>query len=251
MFNAYVSSPSLSTSLLVSVVVYLASLALPPDPALWNLRTALLPHITCVRDEIMLQLPGSFHALQALDILAMHAPLGALPLQLVNPRSLGVARGQILSINSISESLRFGNLFKTMIFSQVAYAWDLGDAWLYMSLRADEASGTLEDEVTRRPVSLSEVRDVAEAMMANENAGIWMGGLESQDYAGVLGKLAVCDRLARLGQAHDGLSRIREALDAAATEPNLDLVEAVIEELKYYGSRLEAIDSRFEAIVSE
>ncbi len=251
LFEAYLSSPSSSSTLLLSVVLYLASLSLPPDQAATNLRTTLTPYIISLRDTIMLQLPESFLALKALDLLLTHAPLGALPLQLINPRLIGVAAGQSLAATHISESLAFPMLFKQINRGHCIGAWDSTDVWLYISLRAAEASIALEAEVTKRPAGLSEARDLAEAMMAAENADTWRRGLEVRDPAEALGKLAVCDRLARLGQVHDGIARIRGAMDAAAAEPNLDLVEAVVEELKYHSGRLEAIDSRFDALLGK
>ena len=216
-----------------------------------SLRSILTSHITSLRAAIMLQLPVSFHALQALDLLAIHAPLGVLPLQLVKPTSLGIARGQIHASSIISESLAYASLFKQFRNSGIFHTWESADAWLYLSLRANEASSALEDEVTKRPATLNEARDLAEAMMTGANTEVWRSGLDGHDPAGVLGRLAICDRLARLGQVHDGIARIRGTMDAAAAEPNLDIVEAVVEELKYHSGRLEAIDGRFEAIVGE
>jgi len=128
--------------------------------------------------------------------------------------------------------------------------WETIDVWTYLSLCATEASMALEDEVPKRPAQLNMVRDHVDRLMSGENVEIWRRGME-RDPTDALSRLAICDKLARLAQVHDGLSRTRGALEAAASEPNLNLAEAVVEELKYYTARMEVIDSRFDALIGE
>ena len=216
-----------------------------------RLRNTLTPYIITGRDAHLLQLPQSFHAIQALELLSVHAPLGVLPLQTANPLTLAVGRGQINAATSISERIEFPMLMKQILQEGLARSFEISDTWLWLSLCAAEATAALEDESTKRPANLTSARDLAEALMASDSHEIWHRSLETRDAVEVMGRLAVCDRLARLGRVHDALGRMNSAMEMATQEPNLDLVESLVEELKYYLGRVEAIDMRYDALVCE
>ena len=215
------------------------------------MRNTLTPYIVAGRDTHLLQLPLSFHAIQALELLSVHAPLGVLPLQTANPLTLAVGRGQINAATRISESIAFPMVMKRILQEGVARSFEMTDTWLWLSLCAAEANIALEDESTKRPASLTAARDLAEALMASESHELWQRSLDTRDAVEVLGRLALCDRLARLGRVHDALGRMNSAMEVATQEPNLDLVESLVEELKYYLGRVEAIDMRYDALICE
>lgn len=254
-FDRYATDASNCNSLLLSLVIYLASLALPTSDELTTLRTTLQPHIITLRDEILLTLPESFTALQCLDLLAVHAPLGVLPVQLANPRSLAVARGQIQAACHTSETLKFLTMLRHM--RQVSrykgavghQAVDEADYWLWISLVANTAGLVLEDESIKKPTHLQEAREYVDEYWGDDWHEIWSAGLHLFSPAQLIGRLSACDRVIRLTEVIDSALRIRGSLDAAATEPNYDLVGSTIEELKYLTERLDAIDARHDAIM--
>jgi hypothetical protein len=210
------------------------------------------PYITLLRDRVLVQLPSSFSAIQALELFSLHAPLGVLPLQDCDPRSLGVARGQHVAMSSISISLNFPGLIKTVATPQHPLSpWECSEAWLWFAMCCLEASIVLEDEVIRRPASLQAARELVDGFLDPSASHFWRMGLESKDPAELIGRLCVADRLSRLGEIHDSLERLRHALETAAQEPHFDPVDAIIEDLKYFARRLERLDQLHDAVLGE
>jgi hypothetical protein len=249
---AYTTSTAPDELLLISTVIYLSSLSLPNDDPVRRLRGSLIPYITLLRDRVLVQLPSSFSAIQALELFSLHAPLGVLPLQDCDPRSLGVARGQHVAMSSISISLNFPGLIKTVATPQHPLSpWECSEAWLWFAMCCLEASIVLEDEVIRRPASLQAARELVDGFLDPSASHFWRMGLESKDPAELIGRLCVADRLSRLGEIHDSLERLRHALETAAQEPHFDPVDAIIEDLKYFARRLERLDQLHDAVLGE
>jgi hypothetical protein len=247
----YTTSTAPDELLLISTVIYLCSLTLPAEPTITNIRNALTPFIILLRDRVLVQLPTSFHAVQALELLSIHAPLGILPLQLTDPRSIAMARGQHVALAGIATKLNFSAFFKNILRGIPRDPWDQADCWLWLCVCCLDASVALEDEGIRRPASLQDARGLVENFLDPSSEHHWRMALESIDVSEVLGRLAVCDRLARLAEVHDSLERLRQALETAAQEPLFDAVEAITEELKYSFQRIEALDQRHDVILGK
>ena len=257
LFSNHAADGTTSSALLLSLVIYLATLALPNDDELFNIRATLTPYIVFLRDSMLLSLPQSFIAIQALNLLCVHAPLGVLPVQMTNPRSLAVARGQVFAASQIGAGLKFSSMVRHM--TQVSrlhggsdhMRWEMADNWLYLSTCVAEAALALEEEVVKRPESLPEARELIEDFWASNNvAGIWSTGLHVLSPPELVGRLALCDRIARLSEIIDSCLRIRTNLDTAACEPAFDIVRAIGEELKYLTERLDAIDTKHDSIMA-
>ncbi|ORX37820.1 hypothetical protein BD324DRAFT_623449 [Kockovaella imperatae] len=236
--------------LLLSLVVFIASLSLPIDPVFINMRSTLSPIINTLRDDVMIQLPRSVHAAQALEMLSLHAPLGVLPIKSVNPRTLSVARGQASSGMLIISSLDY----PTKVRNSTAYdtmtgGFHVDEVWTWMSLCAAEAGMALENESPPRPQSLDEARDLAERYLSPDRLDMWKS-TNSVPVSNLIGRLSVCDRLCRIGAVHDAYGSLRGALDVAAADTTFDLVTHVNHQVQDLTQRFEEMDRRHDAIMS-
>lgn len=256
LFERYAADASTSNSLLLSLVIYLASLPLPPTEELSALRSTLQPHILALRDEVLLTLPPTFTALQCLDLLAVHAPLGILPVQMVTLRNLAIARGQLGASKQIAETLQFNTLVRHM--RQVSryngtighLSWEETDNWLWLCLIANEACLVLENEAITKPTCLQEAREYVDEYWGDNYHEIWSAALHVMSPAPLVGRLAICDRITRLTEVIDCALRIRSLLETAAADPNFDVIGSTTEEMKYLTDRLEAIDAKHDAILA-
>jgi hypothetical protein len=224
---------------------------MPSTPDIIALRHSLTPFILSLRDTTLLQLPADLHALHALEILALHAPLGILPLQATNPRTLHPARGQVLASNAIAHYCAFPNLIRSMSHLSISNRFDMTDVYLNLNLCANEASLNLENEATIKPTNLAEARDGAEGLTSGNSFALWTMGAERQHPAEMVGRLAACDRVLRVAEVHDAVARLRGAIEAAANEPTFDVVGTVTEELKFFAQRMESLDQRHDGIMGE
>lgn len=250
--DAHSSDPSHSSALLLTTVIYLAAPpSSPADQLRADLRLRLAPHIMRLRSAVMLHIPESFSALQALDLLAVHAPLGALPLQLVDPGETGLPRGQRLAASRIADTLQFANLFKILALDHITNLFNTPDIWLHMCFVADEGSVALGDEVPKRPDGFEKAVEVAVTMLLSANEGIWRDGLRPGSITALLGKLLTCSRLGRLREVYNGMAEMSSALGRAAREPDSDLVGLVTAQLRLSAANLEATDSRVDNLIGE
>lgn len=257
LFSSHAADPTASSALLLSLVIYLATLALPNDDELSTIRSTLTPYIISLRDSILLSLPSSFVAIQALNLLCVHAPLGVLPVQMTNPRSLAVARGQVYAASQIGGGLKFNAMVRHMTQLSRLHGgpahmrWEMADNWLFLATCVAEAALALEEEVVKRPESLSEAHELMEDFWSsNTVAETWSTGLHVLGPPELIGRLAMCDRIARLSEIIDSCLRVRTHLDTAAGDPGFDIVRAVGEELKYVMERLNDIDRKHDAIMA-
>jgi len=256
LFNNYTTESSTSTTLLLSLVLYLSTLALPNDESLSSLRTTLTPFITVLRDDILLSLPQSFYAIQALDLLCVHVPLGFLPAQTANPRMIAVARGQVAAAVHIAHALNFSTMIRSMIHVsriegiQGHMSWETADNWLWLAMCINEAAMCLEDIKMKKPDSLAEARGIVDDFWRDDYSDVWSVGLHVLSPPELVGRLAICDRVARLSEVIDSAIRLRQALESAAADPSLDIVEAIVSEMKYITEKLESIDAKHDAIIS-
>lgn len=254
LYSIYNAEPSLSISLLISLVLYMSSMALPPSEELIRLRSTLTPYIITLRDATLLQMPVSFISLQALELLCVHLPLGALPLQFVSPHTLSVARGQVQIMLSTSSALNF-----SMLLRQITHIsgvggmnpWQVNDVWLWLAMCAVEATMSLEDEVPKKPTNVADAKEVVDRFLADDFQDTWRRFGETAGAHEVLGRLSVCDRISRLSEVLDCLGRLRNGLDTAANDPNYDLVGSTNEELKYFTERLAQIDAVHDGIMGK
>ena len=254
LFANYTSDPCPSSALLLAVVIYISTLALPLEDELNQLRDTLTPFIIALRDSILLQIPRSFLAIQALEILSVHAPLGVLPVQLISPRTLGVARGQVSTAVSISTAVNFPKLTRHLTsVSQIGgpSIWNESDVWLWLSLCLAEGSMTLEDETSRKPASFAEAHEMVEEFWSPEFRSTWQTTIGAVGGAELISRLSVCDRISRVSEVLDSLARVRNGLETAAVDPTFDIVGATAEELKYVTERMNSIDTKHDAILGK
>ncbi|WVR08187.1 hypothetical protein IAU60_005233 [Kwoniella sp. DSM 27419] len=252
MFSAYEEAPNSPIALLLATVVYVCTLSLPPDTFGQNLRSTLQPYILHLRNQLLLHQPRSFPALQALELCAVHLPLGTLPLQQTNLRTLAVARGQMNAAIQLMSALQFSSLVEQVITGPgMVFAFECSDIWLWLGLVADQAAITLEDLAPQRPDDLYRARSIADEFTDYaERSNLWQDGIRRTDVAGLVGRLTVCDKLARLDEVHTTTQRIRGALEASATNPHFDPVREIINEFERYEKRLVEVDRRHEIIMN-
>lgn len=253
LFASYSPSSDSSTTLLVAIVSYLSSLSLPNDSQIKRLRAILTPYICRLRDAVLLKLPKNFQTLQALELMSVHAPLGVLPLQLTTLRTLAVARGQTLAACHISTELSFPRLIEQLLMPPgLRYSFECGDLWLWFGLCAGEAAATLEDLVPRKPQHLSEARRLADTFTnTRENVELWRESVHREDAALLVGRLAVCDKLARMEELLDALTRIRGALEMSATDPDVDPVQGIVGEFELFSTKMAEVDRRQDSIMGQ
>lgn len=248
-FDKYSLSPAPEDQLLLSTIVYLCSLVLVPTPAVLQLRSFFRPRITFYRNRVLLTAPASFTTIQVLEILGLHAPLGVVPLQLVDPRSISVARGTFTLLCSISSQLKFPVFFKGIAANEAENLWNLTDCLLFLSLTALEASIALEDEYPKPPAALAEVRQISMTYLDESREYLWRNGRESIGSAGLLGRLGLFDRICRLGEVSESLGRLRVTLESAAMDTTFNPVDAISDEFAFFATKMEACDSRHDTIL--
>lgn len=192
-------------------------------------------------------------AIQALELLGVHAPLGVVPLQLIDPQSVSVARGPINLLHSTSCHLGFSTLFAGLASreSDTHRLWDLPDCLLYLAVAALEASMTLEDEVSRAPASLKETRGIATQYMDESHEYLWRSGVDTLAPSCYIGRLSLFDRICRLGEVLDSLERLRRVLDIAAADMSYNPVDAIAEEFTFFAQKMDRCDSRHDTLLSE
>lgn len=245
LFSMSRNSVDPSVILLAASALYVTSQSLPDDTDAKRMRVALGPSIGHLQHHILVQQPFSFHAIQALEILSLHAPFApVLPFQLTDPRTLAPARGLSGIATNISVSLNFQSLVNCGIDR-----WTNPDFWLWLGMCAGAAQMSLEDERPRKLAILTDARSASASFVAPESDGLWSSAATSDDPAELLGKLAVCDRLARLEELHDGIGRLRGTLETTAAVPNFNAVQTILDEFEYFTRRMTAIDKRYEEIL--
>lgn len=231
--------------LLLASAVFVASQSLGSDPEAQRLREVLAPTIQALQHSVLAHQPRSFHAIQALELLALHAPFSpVLPFQLADPASLGPARGLVGCALNIASNLNLNAMVNGPLEK-----WPNPDFWLWLGLRAAEAQMALEDERPRKPNHLGEARALTWALTSPENDQQWLSAASIDDHAELLGKLAVSDRLARLEEMHDTFFRLRGIMDTVTNVANYGCQQAVAEEIEYYHSRLVEVDGRHDKII--
>jgi hypothetical protein len=251
LFKLSVDRPSLSMQLLLSLSLYLSSLALPLDDETIRLRETLTPYIYALRDTIMTQLPQLFCAPQAFEILAVHAPFGVLPLDTTTLSSVALARGTIATARSILDETGAHSLVQAMVRSGDFHAFTVPDVWTWLSICSIDAQYKLEDEVIRIPTDFPEARTIAESFFEAEDTSGWVRGVHPGDYAEFIGKLMTCDQLVRLGTVLDFCTRTRDSLEAAFKDPTFDLVPAIDSMFKYSLKQLEKCDQRHDVLLGK
>jgi hypothetical protein len=250
MLNSTDDAAGPSRPLLISVSAYLSTLVLAPSVG-QRVREVLTPYIYALRDAVLQQLPQSFMTLQAIELLAFHAPFGVLPLDSTRLSSLVLSRGITTIAASVCTDLNAGLMVRQLLRISDTHAWMATDTWTWLSTCAIEAAYKLEDEVTRIPANLPDARNMAEMFFDPDDLDIWRKGVSIVDEADFVGRLHVCDKLLRTAEVLDSLSRSRAILETAAKDPHYDATEAMEGEFKYAFSRMERLDNKHDAIYSE
>lgn len=200
---------------------------------------------------MILQLPQAFPAVQALELLAVHAPFGVLPLDVTTLSSVALARGVVSTAVAISNNLNALNLIRVMTKLGSLHVFVNPDTWTWLSLCAIEAQYRLEDEVLRVPPAFLEARQLAEDCFEREDMEVWRRGVLPGDDTDFIAKLSTCDRLMRLGVVIDFLTRVRDSIEVVLGEPTYDLVSAIDSMFKYSLKQMEKLDERHEVILGK
>ncbi|WVQ75062.1 hypothetical protein IAR50_004671 [Cryptococcus sp. DSM 104548] len=253
MMIEYRRNPEPTIALLIATVVYLASAVLPPDATVRNLRNALDAYIYQRRDTLLLHHPNTFFALQALELFMAHCPFGVLPLQPTNLQNLGVAKGLTAAARAISAQLSFEQLVKQLLSGPgIKHNFYCGDLWLWLSLIASEAAAMLEESNPHKPKQLADARAITDSFLSLTDIGtcLWQGSIGEEDMSVLVGKLALCDKVARLEEVLDGMARIKGVLEHSTTDPNVDPVGGILTEFDEYTRRTEIVDLRYDAMMS-
>lgn len=216
-----------------------------------SIRETLTPYIYALRDAVLQQLPQSFTTLQALELFAVHAPYGILPLDSTRLSSLTFNRGTTHAAAGVSAEIGAGLMIRTMSRIGHLHSWLSSDTWTWLSICATEAYCKFEDEVAKAPASLHEARTVADVFYESSNLEVWAKGVEIADEADFTGRLYICDRVLQLAEVLESLARSRGHVETVAKDPTFDATAATLAEFKYSISRLEALDSKFHTIYSE
>jgi hypothetical protein len=246
LFKIHAASSDTSLTLLLATTIYLASWSLPSDSA-GGVRTKLAPLISHLQHRVLVHRPTSFYALQALEVLSLHAPFGVLPYEYTDLGSLAPARGQVTIATSILDRLDIEVSCSSVSLSS---QWENPETWLLLGVHTAEARLVLEVKFPRKPRGLGNARGIASIFTAPENSILWRIH-EPDEAPAVLGRLAICDQLARLEELIDALARLRGILEKAAETPGFDATEPVTEEFKAFDRRLEEIDARHDEILGE
>ena len=253
LFDRYNADPSPSSDLLLSTVLHLASSSLPFATEAEALRRRLTPRILGLRDEIVVSLPRSLAALQALVLLSIHAPFGHLAFQSVDLGTLTVARGQGACALSLATAMQIPGMVKHLMSADVNSGTAFNDPhlWLWSDLSVSQAALAFEDEISEKPTCLSSVQEIADTFLSLDRIQLWRQAIEHNPVSIVVGRLAICDRIARLSAVHDSFGRLRQSLLASATEFGFDMVEATDVELNHLKRVLTEIDYKHDSILRE
>lgn len=237
--------------LLLSTSLYLSSLGCPLAGETIRLRDTLSPYIYALRDSVMNQLPHLFCAVQALEMLAVHAPFGVLPLDTTTLSSVALARGTISTAKTILAEMNAIGLVRSMVRAGHLHAFNIPDVWTWLATCSMEAQYRLEDEVIRVPADFMEARQIAETFFEKDDMSFWLRGVRPGDDVEQLSRLSTCDEIVRLGIVLDFTTRTRDSLEAAFKDPTFDLVPAIDSMFKYTLKQMEKEDHRHEAILGE
>ncbi|ORX36357.1 hypothetical protein BD324DRAFT_651597 [Kockovaella imperatae] len=234
-------------SLLLALVIYLASTSIPSQTQ--QLRSTLIPLVTTLRSSVLLHVPLSLAAVQALQLLTFHAPFGTLPWEKVNYHSLSVGRGQLGSALSIHSALG-SRAFNLHFDMDPILLWDNPQFWLWMCLVADQGRLVLEDETTevRLPSQLSQAKVLVDRIMVPSTYDVWGNASSETDSAELVGKLGVCNRIVRLAAALDTICKFHQSLLSLADDGFHDHVAHVMQDLDEYNSQLRGIEQEHDHI---
>jgi hypothetical protein len=151
----------------------------------------------------------------------------------------------------MSTILGFTRLFNTLLVLSKEHAWMSSDTWLYISVTAAEMASTLEDEASRAPASLAEVRPLTTEWMQEENEQMWRDALQLYEPAELVGRLAVCDKVNRMAEVLDALERLRGVMDSVAADLTFNAGDAIQAEVNGYQANMELCDARYNAVMGE
>lgn len=248
-FDRLGSSSACNDQLLLSLIIYLCTFPLPPSSAVTQIRAHLRPKIAYLRDRVLLTAPQAFSTIHALDLLCTHGPLGVVPLQLADLSDLNAARGQLAILQSVGTGLGFKRLFNTFMMLGRDHNWISSDTWLYISVAATELAAALEDEVSRAPPSLADVRPLTSGWMEEGGERLWIDGLGKLEPADLVGRLALCDRLNRMAEVVDALDRLRGIMESVSADVTFNAVDAIQAEVNGFQANMELCDARYAAIM--
>ena len=234
-------------TLLLALVIYLASTSIPAQTH--QLRSTLTSLIGSLRDSLLLHIPSSLAAIQALELLSLHAPLGALPWEQVHFHNLSVGRGQLSTALAIQQSLG-SQAFSFRPDVDPFVHWEYREFWLWMSLVADQARVVLEDEVQelRTPPELADAKLLAERILASGSLHLWSDATSDSDCADLVGRLGVCHRIIRLSLVHETLKAYRSALEGLASDAFYNLVGDVTRLMNEFEVKQRTIEAQYDRI---
>ena len=250
LFDLWTTERSDSTSLLLALVVYLASCSIPRST--FMLRKTLSRYISAWRDRVSAALPSSLSALQAMELLSSHAPLGALPWDSINYRTMLVAQGQVAGASAILVSAD-SPVPTPAPDGDVDRLWHSDATWLWLSLIMTEARIALEadEQYVSTPSRLAVAGALARRFVCQDLHYLWTMRTDEAGLARLLGKLSICDGLLRVELAHECLKRIRSALEALLWNPIYDMVSEIEQVFQYDEERQNSIAADYDAVAGE
>lgn len=232
--------------LLLATTLYVTIQSLPNTAETNSLREELVPHILKHEHFVLAKQTPCFYAIQALEVLTFHAPFSpALPYTPTDLRLLGPSRGLLGAALNISASVNFDNLVNSSRLERR----DNPDFWLWLGIRATEAQMALEDVAPRKPALLAEARAGCDPLMLPENEQVWNSAGGIDDPSELLGKLTLCDRLARLDELHNTITRVRQILEIVTEIPNFPAAAAIENEIRSYRKLRAAIAQRHDRVI--
>lgn len=109
----------------------------------------------------------------------------------------------------------------------------------------------LEESNPQKPIQLAEARRITESFFkfTDEGACLWQERLGRAEITVLVGRLALCDKIARLEEVLDGMARIRGVLEHSASDPTVDPVRGILAEFEEYTKKTDEIDRRHEAMI--
>lgn len=154
-------------------------------------------------------------------------------------------------LTSVASTLGFRRLFSTLQVLSKEHSWLSTDTWAYIAVAADELSSALEDEVSKAPSSLADVRPLTAEWTREGNEHMWTETLEHYDAAGLVGRLAVCDRVNRMAEVVDALERLRGVMDSVAADTTFNATDAIQSEVAMFEQNMERCDARHSVLLGK
>ena len=222
MYSDYERDHDSANTLLLSLVVYLSTLSLPSSPDIIDIRNTLIPAINYLQRDLSIFNPSSLQARQAIELLALHCPLGVFPTE-----GAGCTPIDLHEFSSLSVSEQYLNHQPVARLDGQMSQLDEQEAWLWLGLVATKATAAMEDDDNTAVESLKLAGTLASQYLDASMNTIMAQDADLDTMAVNMGKLALCDRILRLVIAHDTLARLHQQLVTLAENPFFEIFPSI------------------------